>query len=228
MAAHNLGPPIGANLGLAGPPRQQVSGLQLADALVDGAGRRHIEARQVLGKSLGIAVQIDPRMCRERMNFRGESEAAARERRVHQRLDAEAVAGHKKFPRPAVPKSEGEHPDQTLQRFCAVPPQQAKQYFGVALGAEALAFGLEFGAQLPVVVDFAVVGQHVAPTVGNHRLGGGGAEVDDGEAGVGETDAPLLLLPQTLAVRSPVRQAPAHGFQYTPLRGRAAGNPTHV
>ena len=54
--------------------------------------------------------------------------------------------------------------------------------FGVALGVEVHTASLEFCAQLPVVVDLAVVHEHLTARGGLHRLQTGIRKVEDREA----------------------------------------------
>ena len=95
-------------------------------------------------------------MGEERLDLRAEDERAA-DLRVVQRLDAVAVARQRKSCARLVPEREGEHAVEAQDRLC---PQSAKAYehhLGVGARAKLAAQGLELRAQLPEIVDLAVV-----------------------------------------------------------------------
>ncbi len=80
----------------------------------------------------------------------------ARDRRVIQRLDAQAVAAEQHAAAVALPDREREHAVETADEVLAPGVVGLEQHLGVAVGVEAVALGLELAAQLGVVVDGAV------------------------------------------------------------------------
>jgi hypothetical protein len=69
-----------------------------------------------------------------------------------------------------------------------------------------------------MVVDLAVVADHVAPRGRGHRLVPGGAEIDDGEPQVPEGDAGPGIAPGALGIRA----APADGIRHAGGQGLEA------
>ena len=164
----------------------------------------------------------------ESVDLRGEREVPPSQGSVDQGLDPEAVAGEQQVPGLPVPEREGEHADQPPERRDAFAAQERQQHFGVAGGAKPLAPRFQLGTQIPVVVNLAVVDDDEPTAVRDHGLGGGVAEVDDGEPGVGEPEAAPVILPQAGAVGAAMAQAIPHPGQ-DGRRGRgAAGYAAHA
>ena len=93
------------------------------------------------------------------------------------------------------------------------PPLDAgrEHHLGVGAAAEAVSALGQFRAQLPKVVDLAVVGDDVAAAGRMHRLRAGRREVDDRQPAVAEPDAGLRIAPASAAVRSAVSKGVRHG-----------------
>ena len=124
----------------------------------------------------------------QRLDLRSEGKAPAGRSPVVERLHAERVARQQQ-PAPArLPEGENKHPVQPVQRIAAPCDQRFQQHFGVAVRAEAVPLGFEFGANLDEVVDLAVEHQHRAGFGIHHRLRASLAEVDDADAVVAECD----------------------------------------
>jgi hypothetical protein len=80
----------------------------------------------------------------------------------------------------------------------------------------------EFAAQLPVVVQLAVIRDDEAPVLREHRLVARLARVNDGQTPVAEARAPPVLVhevrsPHALVVAPPVLDGPEHRAD-APLR----------
>ena len=193
---------------------------QLADALVDGARRRHVQAGEELRQRVGVHRKVDARVCLQRMDLRGEGQMAAIELGVDQGLYAQTVAAQQQLAALAVPKGEGEHADQPGDAPGARAPEQVEQHLGVAGGAETVPLRFQLGPQFAVVVDLSVVDQHIAPAVGHHGLGAAVAEVDHLEPGVGEAQAAFGVHPLSVGVRAPVAQT---GLRFGQELGRTSG-----
>ncbi|MGY4329376.1 hypothetical protein ACVWWG_003793 [Bradyrhizobium sp. LB7.2] len=73
--------------------------------------------------------------------------------------------------------------------------------------------GEEPAAQFRVIVDLAVEDNPDPPVLVCHGLGGGGVEVDNGEAPVAETYRAIRRYPQTFAVGAAVGDGTGHRSQ---------------
>jgi hypothetical protein len=170
--------------------------------LEDRQGRRNVDSRgkQVDGRAADRIVEA--RMDPNRLQFGAEQEVAA-DPAVIKRLLAEAVAGEMEDPLLTVPKGDGEHSDALFQRR-AKPPFGDRLEQGLRIGMAAPGGQpppLERRAQLFVVVDFAIVGEHPAAVVRDHRLVALRRQVDDRKSAVAEPDSGLVVDPASLIVR---------------------------
>ena len=109
--------------------------------------------------------------------------------------------------------AEGEHADAFVERAGDAPGRDRRQqHLGVAMPAPARrdARALQLGAQLGVVVDLAVEGEHPAPGLRQHRLLSGGGQVDDREPAMRERDAGLAVGPHAVVVGAAMRDGIGH------------------
>ena len=213
---------------------QDVPRPELAHALEDGLGRRHVVAAHVGGERMAIDPRRPARACRERRELGGEGQHAVLERPV-KRLDAEAIAPQHQPPREAVEQREREHPGGARERPLEPPRlDRREQGLGVAGAAEAYAAVLEVAPQLAEIVDLAVAGEHVAAARRDHRLAPGGGQIDDRKAAVAERDAGRGIPPDAGVVGTPVgerRDHRRHGGAQIGARARRAdqaGDAAHV
>ena len=90
-----------------------------------------------------------------------------------ERLDAQTVARENE--EAGTPIEPGEAPHAVEFFECRGSPlhQRPQDDFGIAGGAEHYAEALELRSQLAVVVDLAVVHQHMTSVLAGHRLSGG-------------------------------------------------------
>ena len=102
---------------------EDMRGRELGDVAVDRARRRHIEQRQVLIDGLGAPLARHVRIFEERLQLRAEDHARARQLRVVERLDAEAIAGEDQPARQRVPDGEGEHAAEISRRTARPTPR---------------------------------------------------------------------------------------------------------
>ncbi len=130
--------------------------------------------------------------------------------RVVERLDAERVACDGDLFLVRVIEEEGEHASQFLYRFISPCDQRVEECFCVAVCPEDHAHGGEFGADVVIVVEFAVVCEDVASVRRGHRLAGCWGGVDDAQASVPYACA--FVLPQAAVVRAPMGDAIPHAF----------------
>ena len=131
------------------------------------------------------------------------------EGRVEQRLLAEPVAGEQQAPLPQVANRKREHAVEVIDAVVAVLFVGVNDRFGVGLGAELMAAGLELAAQFAVVIDFAVEDDPDGSVFVGHRLLASGP-VDDGQSPVTESEPRSVKV--AAAIGSPVAQAFGHPF----------------
>src|SRR4029078_4002461 len=106
--------------------------------------------------------------------LRSENEVPARPA-VVERLLSEAIAYQAQQAFAAIPKREGKHADQALQRTFQAPDADClKQGFCVAMPAPPALRGppphLKLSAQSSVIVDLAIVDDHPSAVGRRHRL----------------------------------------------------------
>ena len=75
-------------------------------------------------------------------------------------------------------------------------------------------------AQLAKVIDFAIIRYDEAAIGAQHRLRGGGAEIDDGEPPV--TKSQRSLNPRAATVRSAMRDRARHALDHTHCGGASS------
>src|SRR6185369_1226858 len=99
-----------------------------------------------------------------------------------QRLFAAAVTRKKDRLADRVPKRESEHSAKAPD--AGRPPRliSGQEHLGVGASLEALAERLQFGAQLQIVVNLAVVGDDIAAARELHGLAPALGQVDDGKS----------------------------------------------
>ena len=222
--------PVAPGARLAVLDNQRVAGQQLANAAKQRRRADRVLERQIFGQRLGVG--FDRRQERQqRLGFGSEDEEAADDG-VIERLDAEAVAGAEEAPAPVVPDREGEHAAQPVDAIGPVAVVCGKDAFGVGIRAEPPA-GRELGPQLPVIVDFAVIGDRGRPRRG-HRLARRLAQIDDRQAAVGEPGLPRLCEPDAVPVGAAMGEQPAQEVelaveprQALPGEVDYSGNSTH-
>src|SRR5262249_39212266 len=134
---------------------EEVAGRQELDVLEagDGPGQRE-EAEQVVD-----AAQVGPGRHQpggEQAAYLGREEQPIGLARPVQRADAGAIGPQEQLLSAAVPQGDGELAAQVLEDGLAVLLVEVRNDLGVAVGAEDVAAGLQGGALLGVVEEFAV------------------------------------------------------------------------
>jgi len=151
--------------------------------------RRHNGVKaHVVGEADAVDRRVDIASREQGGERRGEADAALGLGQI-ERLDAETVAGEHHAARVALLDGEREH---ALEAVDAPRPPGVpglEDDLGVAGREEAVALGLEFGAQLGIVVDAAVERDREAEFAVAHRLRGLLREVDDLQPSVAEAGA---------------------------------------
>ena len=202
---------------------QCVSGLELADVLVDRERARDVAERQV---------QIDRGLVDRAGRIGGEQRReCAREREalavleVVQRLLAESVARQHELVRFAIVDAQRPHAVQPRKARFAELLVREQDHFGVAAARKHVATRLELCAQAADVVDLAVVDDPVILRGVVHRLMAGRRQIDDAQAPVPECDFVAAI--RAGVVRTAVRDRLVHRGDQRVVAPVEAVNPAH-
>ena len=96
------------------------------------------------------------------------------------------------------------------------------------IGLKTMPSGLEFGAQLGVIVNLAVEGDHQLVVQGGHRLRSGG-DIENRQASVPEKDPGVLVDPGAFPVRAAMGKHIDHSMQNAVLASPdKSGNTAHL
>src|SRR5687767_10284374 len=82
----------------------------------------------------------------------------------------------------------------------------------------------QFGPQLKVIVDLAIVGNHVSAAGRSHGLTACRRKIYDRQTSVAETDTGLRVRPNMMIVGSPMQQRSRHGVEKLATRLTATEN----
>ena len=136
---------------------------------------------------------------------------------VIQRFLAQPVTAQGQRGVATVPQGKGKHADQPLDGTPHPPCfQRRQQRLGIRVatpiqpGAGACR---KLAAQIEVVVDFAVVGDHITTARRNHGLMPGRRQIDDRQTLVHQADAGIGINPDARVVRPAVGDGLAHAAQ---------------
>ena len=189
---------------------QQHAGFELGDVLIDARRRRHIAGAEISAERLTVDGGGKLGQRGERLQLRGEHDASVGVAPI-ERLDAEPVAPKGDCARGFVEHREGEHADQALDRRAHAPSGEAlHQHLGVGVAPEDVTLLLQLGAQLAGVIDLAVIGEDEAARRRQHRLGAGGAQIDDRQPRMAQRDAGLRVHPHAAGIRTAMVQRARH------------------
>ena len=136
------------------------------------------------------------------------------------RLHAQPITREEQALPPRIVKREGEHAVQPVEHRRAPRLPAVKQHFGIAIGAEDRALGLQLGANLLKIIDFAIVGDGDALVGGKHRLRAA-AEIDDRQPAMAEADAGRR--PHPRSIRPAMREHVRHRADPRRIDGFARG-----
>ena len=185
------------------------AGRELADAL----DRAELLGHPVVEHRRDQGARLDPQFGSDRggqcLQFGGEQRAVA-SGQVEQGLDAERVAGQEQLAGLRVGQREREHAAELPQRVGSPAAPGLDHDLGVGVRDEPDAAAGQLLPYFLVVVQLAVVDHD--QVVLDHRLVGGGGQVDDGQPPVAEVDADLVVLvgPDAAGVRAAVRDPVGH------------------
>ena len=198
--------PEGAVLG-----DEHVPGLELVNAFVDGAWRRHVEQGEIFVDGLRTPLARHVGILEQRLQLRAEDQAAAGQLRVVERLHADAIPREQQAALPGVPDGEREHAAEALDRAVAPFLVAVDDDLGVGAGAEAMAARRQVRPHVGEVVDLAVEdGPDGAVFVAERLIAG--REIDDAEPPVSEPDAGRDVIPG--GVGSTMRDRVGHRGQH--------------
>ena len=219
-------------------------GRQLEDAFEERFGQRAELEAQVLLKCFAVRLARVGWVLKDALDFGREDELAVL-LRVIERLDAEEIARAEQLARFAVPNGEREHAAQAIEHTFAPGQIAGQQHFGVGIRLKRPACGFKLGAQVAVVVDFAVEhdgelalcsglferAARGAIEMQRRRRDGGGVlargahhrlvavrKVDERQAAVSKRNTAFRVDVLAFAVGPAMGHDVAHGFQ-----GRQAG-----
>ena len=120
------------------------------------------------------------RMRQKALDFRAkEKRAVIRRLAIIQRLDAEHIPRQKEAVRFRVPDGEGKHPTHAVEDALAPFGVAVHQNLAVSVTLEMIAFLLELGTDLLVIIDLTVKHQRVTAAFIVQRLIAGVRQVDD-------------------------------------------------
>ena len=168
--------------------------------------QRAVAVQVLEGQILGERGQREragsPAIGEQGLDLGAEHEALGVARDV-ERLRAEAVAGEKELTCLAVPDAEREDPVEPVEQALAPLLPPVDEHLAVALAAEPMSSGDQQAAQVPEVVDLAVVRDPDRLVLVGHRTTGRARQVDDREAPVCESGGPVDQ--HALVVRTSMR-----------------------
>jgi hypothetical protein len=177
----------------------------------------HIAVAHQLHDGAPVDPALEGRMHPEGGQFRAEQKRP----RVAFALPAEI---ERLFPHPvadqaqntglAIPDGDGEHAHRAGDRGLDPPGVEAcQQRLGVRMPAPGRGFARTFqlGAQVEMIVDLAVVADHVAPRGRRHGLMPRGAEIEDREPAMAKGDARCGIGPGAVTVGPAPRDGAGHG-----------------
>src|SRR5712671_353987 len=209
---------------------QSMSGHKFPDARKHCFRPRDVAESQVFGKRASVELGRNPRIGENRLDLRTKQKRSAIPT-VVKRLDAETIASRKQNALAAIPNGESKHTPQVLHAIAAIFLIEVNNCFRVAASAVAVAFGLETGAQLSVVVDFAVVDNpDVLVFIGKRLVAG--LHVNNAQPPHRQTD--ILLDKKTFIVGAPVHDALVHAGEQValdmplPIGEKNAADSTHI
>ena len=140
----------------------------LASRPVDRQRRRDVTELEVDLQRRFIERAVEVFVRAQRLQL-GSPQQPLRTLRIVDRLLAESVADQRQQTLLPIPERDGEHANQSPKRVFNAPPSKTFEHH-LRVGRAAPCHARQFGAQLAVVVDLAVVGDDEAAVRGHHRL----------------------------------------------------------
>ena len=190
-------------------PDEAMAGADLPDGADCGARREGIAEGEVGLEGGWIEITRDVGVAQDGFEFAAEQESTDRFG-VEERFLANPVAGEEGPTAARIPDAEGEHAGKAVDAIVPVFLVEMEDHFGVGVGAEPMAGGLEAGTQVEGVVDLSVEDDPDGVVLVRHRLLATG-EVDDGKALHADGDA--VVDERTILVGATVVDGLFHAFE---------------
>lgn len=201
---------------------------QFGNALERGARGGAPEVGEVLSQGYGIGRMGQGRVLEEGLEFAGEQESSGVFGEV-KGLDAEAVTGEEELCVAGVPEREGEHSLEKVEHFDSVLAVEGEEDFRIGAAPEGGSSSFQGGAELEVVVDFAVEDDTRSGVGIPHGLVSRGSEVEDGEAPVSERQPAARVAEEALVIGPAVGEPASHsGHEIGGEVSPGAGDAAHV
>jgi hypothetical protein len=147
--------PVGGGGEFAVLPGEPFSGREFLDAVDESPRAGDVVEGEVSVESVEGKPARDLGMDEDAFEFGGEEQVSVAMGEV-EGLDAEAVAGEDEALGGFCPKADGEHAAEAGETFDIPLEKSVEDGLGVAVGRKGVAEGLEFAAEVEVVVDFSV------------------------------------------------------------------------
>ncbi len=193
-----------------GAERKHHSRLELVDAAIDAVRRRHVAEAQEGGDGVGIDLRPPVGIAVQRLQLRAEEQRTAGAAPI-KRLDPEPVADQGELALVAIPQRQREHPLTLAQGRHDAPAREAlDQHFRIRMAAQHDTVLAQPLGELAVIVDLAIIGDDIAAVGAGHGLVAGGADVDDGEAAVAQSDARFRVDPDAAIIGAAMTQRFGH------------------
>ena len=178
--------PIRSDRATAPLPFETVASRQALDPFHEGERLGHRTKHEIAEERGGSSATRDETALQQSPDLGGEDEPTTEGVEI-ERLDAERIAGEETAPLHRIPNGEGEHAPQPVHTGRPVTGIEPEDDLGVGAGAEGFPKLLKLGAQRAVIINLAVKRDGETPVRRGHGLMAGGAEVENGQAGVDET-----------------------------------------
>jgi len=112
-------------------------------------------------------------------------------------LDAEEITGQNELSLRKVEDGKGKHPHGVLQNLRSPLPIALEQNLRVRLRVEPVTQGLQLSPQFKVIVDLAIMDDHLVTADSSHRLPPGFSRIKDGKSAVGQDRFAFTLVVQS-------------------------------
>jgi hypothetical protein len=155
VGLHGREMPVGGGGDFSVLPGEPFSGRKFLDAVDQSPGAGNVVEGEVSVEAVEGKPARDLGMDEDAFKFGGEQEVSVAMGEV-EGLDAEAIAGEDEALGGFCPEADGEHAAEAGETFDIPLQESVEDGLGIAVGREGVAEGLEFAAEVEVVVDFSV------------------------------------------------------------------------
>ncbi len=191
---------------LAGLHGQDVTWLQLVDALNDAFIARRGEKREQVSHRCPVEVPLHLRQLQQALELGGEYQPPGNFA-IEQRFDAQAIPGQHQALAAVIPEGKAKHPAQLVNAVRTVFFVEVDDNLGIGLRVECVAPALQLRAQFPVVVDLPIEHDLNAAILIGHRLMTG-LQIDDTQPAHAQANRSINV--EAFVIRPPVNHHIAH------------------